>query len=309
MRGLSSVCIGLIVAAAAVPVAAQSPDTAPQKSSEQSQASPPAPATRACENPDAIGLSKTLEIDTTGGPGFGLAQYKVHDFLQPKEVVLTFDDGPQVKTTKAILDTLDKHCTKAIFFSIGKMALGLPNILRDVEARGHTIGTHTWSHANLRKKKEQDGIDEIEKGISGVHRALGKPAAPFFRFPYLQDSKAMAAHLEKRNIAMFSMDVDSFDFKFRSAKSMVQSVVKKLNDKGKGILLMHDIQRTTASALPELLDELKRNGFKIVHLTAKSPGTSLPEYDAKIEKNVKGLPTAGNEKPTSSIVKVVPNAP
>lgn len=309
MRGLTSVCIGLVFAASALPLAAQSPDTAPQQGTEQSQARAPAPASPACENPDAIGLAKTLEIDTAGGPGFGLAQYKVHDFLQPKEIVLTFDDGPQITTTKKILDTLDEHCTKAIFFSIGKMALGMPNILRDVEARGHTVGTHTWSHADLRKKKEKDGIDEIERGISGVHRALGKPAAPFFRFPYLRDSKAMAAHLEKRNIAMFSMDVDSFDFKYRSAKSMVKSVVKKLNDKGKGILLMHDIQRTTAAALPDLLAELKANGFKIVHLKAKSPGTSLPEYDAKIEKNVKGLPTAGNEKPTSSIVKVVPNAP
>lgn len=272
-------------------------------------AAPPAPAAAACANPDALGVAKTLEIDTTGGPGFGLEQYKVHDFLQPKEVVLTFDDGPQVRTTKAILDALGEHCTKAIFFSIGKMALGLPDILRDVAARGHTVGTHTWSHANLRKKKPDEAVTEIEMGLSGVHRALGHPAAPFFRFPYLQDSKETIEHLAKRNIAIFSMDADSFDFKFRKPEQVVKTVMDKLESKGKGIILMHDIQKTTAAALPILLKELKEKGYKVVHLKGKTPATSLPEYDAMIEKDVKGLPTAGNERPTSSIIKAVPNEP
>lgn len=277
---------------------------------EAKPAAAPAAAAAHCANPDAIGLAKTLEIDTTGGPGFGLEQYKVHDFLQPKEIVLTFDDGPQVKTTKAILDTLAEHCTKATFFSIGKMALGLPEILRDVHARGHTIGSHTWSHASMRKKKDpKEAIEEIEKGISGVNRALGIQAAAFFRFPYLQDSKETLEHLGKRNIAIFSMDADSFDFKFRKPEQVVKTVVDKLEAKGKGIVLMHDIQHTTAAALPLLLKTLKEKGYKVVHLKSKTQIASLPEYDALIEKDVKGLPTAGSERPTSSIVRAVPNEP
>jgi peptidoglycan/xylan/chitin deacetylase (PgdA/CDA1 family) len=291
-------------APAAAPAGAAAPAAAPG-------AKPPAPAAAAstCANPDALGVAKTLEIDTTGGPGFGLEQYKVHDFLQPKEVVLTFDDGPQLKTTKAILDSLAEQCTKAIFFSIGKMALGYPDILREVAARGHTVGSHTWSHANLRKKKPQEAIDEIEKGLSGVHRAMGGPTAPFFRFPFLQDSKETIEHLAKRNIAIFSMDADSFDFKFRKPDQVVKTVMDKLDAKGKGIVLMHDIQPTTVAALPLLLKALKEKGYKVVHLKAKAAATTLPEYDAMIEKDVKGLPTAGNEKPTSSIVRTVPNEP
>ncbi len=66
-----------------------------------------APAKGACANPNALGVTRTVEIDTTGGPGFGLQQYKAYDFLHDKEVVLTFDDGPHLTTRKAILDALD----------------------------------------------------------------------------------------------------------------------------------------------------------------------------------------------------------
>src|SRR5262245_19606786 len=119
-----------------------------------SAASGTAVAQGACPDPSKLGVARTVEIDTTGGPGFGFEHYKAYDFLRLKEVVLTFDDGPQVNTTHAILDALAQHCTKAIFFSIGKMALGLPEIIRDVAKAGHTIGTHTWSHADVRKLKD-----------------------------------------------------------------------------------------------------------------------------------------------------------
>lgn len=315
VRVISSGVLGLaLCAATALAAAAQTTGTtAPAGAAAKAPPGPPpAAATAPCTNPDAIGLSKTLEIDTTGGPGFGLEQYKVHDFLQPKEVVLTFDDGPQVRTTKLILDTLALNCTKATFFSIGKMALGLPDILREVAAHGHTIGSHTWSHADLGKLSKKDpklAIEEFEKGLSGVHRALGGNVAPFFRFPYLRDSKEMLEHLAQRNTAIFSMDADSFDFKFHKPDQIIKEVVGKLDKKGKGIVLMHDIQPGTAAALPLLLKALKDKGYKIVHLKPKSWATTLPEYDAMIEKDVKGLPAAGTEKATSSIVRTVPNEP
>ena len=63
--------------------------------------------------------------------------------------MLTFDDGPWPSNTRAVLDALAQHCTKATFFPIGKHALWHPEILKEVAAAGHTIGGHTWSHANL----------------------------------------------------------------------------------------------------------------------------------------------------------------
>jgi peptidoglycan/xylan/chitin deacetylase (PgdA/CDA1 family) len=263
-------------------------------------------ASPGCANANALGVGRTVEIDTTGGPGFGFEHYKAFDFLQAKEVVLTFDDGPQKFATEGVLAALAAECTKATFFTIGKMALGYPEILRLVATGGHTIGTHTWSHKAIAKLKTfEEGRDEIERGVSAVRRAAGVPISPFFRFPTLRDTPEAVAHLGKRNMAMFSTDIDSFDFKLQPPDKLVQSVMEKLEKKGKGILLFHDIHKNTAHALPLLLTALKAKGYKVVHLTAKAPVETLAEFDALIEKDAKGLPQAGAERPTSSVVRTI----
>lgn len=257
-------------------------------------------------NPGALGVGRTVEVDTQGGPGFGLAQYKVHDFLEAGEVVLTFDDGPWPKHTEMVLDALAKHCTKATFFIIGKHALYHPEILKKVAEAGHTVGTHTWSHANLNKKKMKKGEagrEEIEKGVSAVAAALGSPPAPFFRFPFLQDPQEQIEYLGSRNIAVFSMDLDSFDFKHRKPEPVIKTIMQKLKEKGKGIILMHDFQKSTALAMPQLLDELKAGGYRVVHMKAKDPVVTVPQYDEIIKAEFAG-PVA-NSRPTSSVVRTI----
>src|SRR5258708_1111465 len=173
------------------------------------------PQKAGCANPDALGVSRVVEIDTSGGPGFGFEHFKQFDFLTDKEVVLTFDDGPWPGSTPAVLKALDDECTKAVFFPIGKHATYHPEILRQVLAAGHTVGAHTWSHANLNGKKITDQMakDEVEKGFSAVKWALGTEPSPFFRFPQLQHNPQTVAYLGTRNVAIFSCDVDSFDFR------------------------------------------------------------------------------------------------
>lgn len=261
--------------------------------------------TLACPKPNTLGVARTVEIDTTGGPGFGFEQYKMHDFLQPKEVVLTFDDGPWPTTTRQVLDALDAQCAKATFFTIGKHALWHPDILKDVARRGHTVGTHTWSHANLRKLQADKAREEIEKGLSAVKLGLGAAPAPFFRFPFLQDPEAQVAYLGTRNLAIFSHDLDTFDFKIRSADNLVKTTMQKLEKKGKGIILMHDFQPVTAKALPRLLEELNSGGYKIVHMKAKGSATTLAEFDEAAKQEIKGV-VVGPDRPTSSIVKTLP---
>jgi peptidoglycan/xylan/chitin deacetylase (PgdA/CDA1 family) len=264
----------------------------------------PAPAKSTCANPDALGVSRTVVIDTTGGPGFGFLQYKQFDFLTDKEVVLTFDDGPW-PTTPAVLKALADECTKAVFFPIGLHTTYHPEILKQVAAAGHTIGSHTWSHAHLDSKKltEQQARDEIEKGFSAVKMALGAAPAPFFRFPALAHTQATLGYLGSRNIAMFSCDIDSFDFKSSSPEQVIQNVMTKLDKQGKGVILMHDLQKHTAAALPTLLRRLKAGGYKVVQMKAKEQLETLPEYDAMLVKDLK-VPTVAS-RPIGSVVQTV----
>ncbi len=270
-------------------------------------ATPPAAAATApaqkCENPNALGLTRTVEIDTTGGPGFGFEHFKQHDFLRNKEVVLTFDDGPWPNNTPAVLKALADQCIKATFFPIGKHATWYPEILKQVAEAGHSIGNHTWSHKNLDKMKFEEAKTEIEMGASAVHMAVGGPTAPFFRFPVLKHPPALVTYLGERNIGIFSTDMDSFDFTMRTPQRVIESVMKKLEKHGKGIVLLHDFQKHTAEALPELLNQLKAGGYKIVHMKAKDQITTLPEYDEMVRKQEK-LPMA-NSRPTSSVVRQV----
>ena len=214
------------------------------------------PARAPCNNPNALGVARTVEIDTTGGPGFGFEHFKELDFLRDKEVVLTFDDGPWPVNTPSVLKTLESECTTGIFFPIGKHATYEPELLKKVYAAGHTIGSHTWSHANLNNKKlsEDQRKEEIEKGLSAIKWALGGISpAPFFRFPALQHPPEMVTYLGTRNIAIFSCDLDSFDFKASKPQTVIDNVMRRLDKLGKGIILMHDFQKHTAEALPDLL--------------------------------------------------------
>jgi peptidoglycan/xylan/chitin deacetylase (PgdA/CDA1 family) len=256
-----------------------------------------------CTNPNALGVSRTVEVDTAGGPGFGGEHFKQHDFLRNKEVVLTFDDGPW-PTTTAVLKALADECVRVTFFPIGKHATYYPEILKAMHEAGHTIGSHTWSHKNIESIKDPaEQKAEIEKGISAVSMSAGVPMAPFFRFPALRHPAAMVTYVGERNLGIFSTDMDSFDFKMRRPEQVRQAVMAKLKKFGKGIVLMHDFQQATAAATADLLNDLKAGGYKIVHMRARAPITTIASYDEEVRKDAK-LPTASS-KPTSSVVRTV----
>lgn len=247
----------------------------------------PALAEEACPNPQgALGVSRIVEIDAKTGPLFGgFTKYeKEPRFLEPKEVVLTFDDGPLPKYTKPILDALDKFCTKATFFSVGQMAQAYPDMVREVMGRGHTMGTHTWSHPlNLRALSLAKAEDQIERGFAAVALAAGQPIAPFFRFPGLSDSGPLLAHLQKRGIAAFTVDVVSNDSYIGSPQRLAARTLDQVERQNGGIVLFHDIKASTAAALPTILTELKKRGYKVVHLRSRSAFEPLPALTAELE--------------------------
>ncbi|MDX2287864.1 MAG: polysaccharide deacetylase family protein [Hyphomicrobiaceae bacterium] len=253
---------------------------------ELAAASEQAGAPACADRKGALGVSRVVEIDTAGGPRFGNMQYPEIDFLRPGEVILTFDDGPLRRHTLDVLNALERHCTKATFFMVGRMALVDPVMVQEIGRRGHTVGTHTFSHKMQGSLGWAAGEKEIELGLSAVSAALGKPVAPFFRFPYLSDPARAQAHLKSRNVSNMSIDVDSVDFRTRSGDVMVDRVMRGLASRGKGIILMHDIQRSTSAGVGRLLDELSRKGFKVVHIVPKAPVVTRKDYDDMAAKEM-----------------------
>lgn len=233
-----------------------------------------APAGACTDKGAGLGVARIVEIDASNGPIFGnlTKQTREERFLGPKEVVLTFDDGPMPGITKSILDTLDRFCTKATFFSVGRMAIAYPAMVKEVIARGHSMGTHTWSHPmNLPRLSPAAARDQIDSGFAAVALAAEQPIAPFFRFPGLSDSPALMSYLQERGIAAFTVDVVSNDSYIGDVNRLIARTLERVEaDKG-GIILFHDIKHVTARALPTILSELKARGYKVVHMRAKKP--------------------------------------
>jgi peptidoglycan-N-acetylglucosamine deacetylase len=255
------------------------------------------------DDPKTTGLSRTIAIDSTGGRRFGRLQYHDTAPLRPKEVVLTFDDGPHPTNTKLILDTLDKHCVKATFFTVGRMALFSPKMIKLAAKRGHTIATHTWSHPrDLSKIPVEEAKLEIEKGFVASSHALGEPIAPFFRYPGLNDSPELNAYLASRDISVWSVDVVSGDTTANmTPEQLFNDTLERLRKMGRGIVLFHDLKAVTAEILDSFLTTLKAEGFKIVHVVSNSSYKAPPELVARLEaeKNTlqsvafTGMPTSG----------------
>jgi peptidoglycan/xylan/chitin deacetylase (PgdA/CDA1 family) len=302
---VSSVGLGL----AACEVAWAQNATATPSIAAANSTGPAAPisAIPPCDKPSGMGLSRIVEIDTTGGPGFGVQDFNQYDFLREKEVVLTFDDGPWPDNTPAVLKALADNCLKGTFFEIGEHAKWHPQITKEVVEAGMTIGTHTWSHKDLARKPYANDLEqakkEIEMGFSAVHMAAGVPIAPFFRFPYLQHPPQLLAYFAERSIATFSTDLDSVDFRKRKGEQMVQSVMSQLEKRGKGIILMHDFQHSTAEGLPELIRQLQAGGYKVVHMVPREPLTTLSQYDEMVIQLDKL--SANNTRPMSSVVRTI----
>lgn len=249
----------------------------------------------------ALGVSRVIEIDTSDGAIYGdfTKAKRGPDLLKPKEVILTFDDGPIPRITKPILDALDAYCTKATFFAVGKMAMAYPAMIKEIAARGHTLAGHTWTHPlNLRRVSLKRAKDQIERGFAAVSLAAGKPIAPFFRFPGLSDSGPLLSYLETRNVASFTVDVVSNDSYIGSSSRLTRRVLQHTKRRNGGILLFHDIKKVTARALPQILKGLKAGGYQVVHIRPKEPVSLQTRFDkANLKRMKKAAPKFRDWKP------------
>jgi peptidoglycan/xylan/chitin deacetylase (PgdA/CDA1 family) len=205
-------------------------------------------------NPNALGTSRVLTIDPSQFPKVGAMARALALPLEEKEVVLTFDDGPSPRYSNQILDILAAQCVKATFFLVGEMAHNHSATARRMFAEGHTIGTHSEDHPLRFGKLSTDLVEwEIDKGILDVGVALGdhRQVAPFFRVPGLAHSDIIDDELAARHLVWFSPDTDADDWhRGISSKKIVALAMSRLEARGRGVLLLHDIHRATADALP-----------------------------------------------------------
>jgi peptidoglycan/xylan/chitin deacetylase (PgdA/CDA1 family) len=225
-------------------------------------------------NPGALGTSRTLVVDPREHPRIGTMQYPETLPLQDHEVVLTFDDGPLPHNSNQILEILAAECIKATFFEIGRMARAYPEGVRKLRDAGHSIGTHTQNHPlSMNRMPIESARQEIDDGIASVKAALGddKALAPFFRIPGLLRAEAVEDYLASQGIQTWSADFPADDWRHIPASRVYDLAIRRIEAKGKGILLLHDIQARTVAALPRILQELKTRGYRIVHVVPATP--------------------------------------
>jgi peptidoglycan/xylan/chitin deacetylase (PgdA/CDA1 family) len=242
-------------------------------------ASPVAFAADCPGHPDALGTSRTIVVDPHEHPRIGTMQYRETLPLKDHEVVLTFDDGPLPKYSNQILQMLADECIKATFFIIGEQAKANPEGVRKLVAAGHTVGTHSMTHPLTFDRMPLDKAEaQINGGIEWTSAAMTDPSklAPFFRIPGLMRTEGVEDLLISRGIQVWSADFPADDWRHISSDRVYQLAIQRLEAKGKGILLLHDIQARTVAALPKIIRDLKTRGYRIVHVvpaTADQPAT------------------------------------
>jgi peptidoglycan/xylan/chitin deacetylase (PgdA/CDA1 family) len=249
-------------------------------------------------HPDALGTSRTIVVDPRAHPRIGTMQYRETLPLRDHEVVLTFDDGPLPKYSNQVLEILANECIKATFFIIGNQAKANPEGVRKLVAAGHTVGTHSLTHPlTFEKMPIEKAQAEINGGIEWTSAAMTDPSAlaPFFRIPGLLRAEGVEDYLISRGIQVWSADFPADDWRHVSPDRVYQLAIQRLEAKGKGILLLHDIQARTVAALPKIIRDLKARGYRIVHVvpaTADRPATPTEPVDWLLHPPSETVPIA-----------------
>lgn len=193
----------------------------------------------------------------------------------PKQVILTFDDGPSSANTMRVVNALDAMGVKGHFFLLGKATVANPKIAKQTADRGHSVANHSWDHPDFKKIGLAEQKSQLQRTFQAIKNAVGW-ADPFFRFPYGSETAAMKDHLAQQGVGNFFWSVDSNDWRkinpngsVRTNLQVINDTMAQLDQRGRGLVLFHDIHQRTAELLPEFLNRLKRSGYTVVLLKPK----------------------------------------
>ena len=177
-----------------------------------------------------------------------------------KVIALTFDDGPGPYTAH-LLDILDQYGAKATFFLIGSKVSGQSSVVRSIQARGHQLGNHSWSHPELPKLSVDQIAGEIDRTNEAIRQATGvKPS--ILRPPYGAVNGVVLEQLRLRNMSSILWSVDTRDWADRNSQIVCSRAVA--GARPGAVILMHDIHQTSVNAVPCILSSLKQQGYSFV---------------------------------------------
>lgn len=221
--------------------------------------SPPAPTATPATTPPASEIAKTYHMN------------KVYDIVpndstgNKKIVLLTFDDGPKDKETiTSIINTLDKHQAKAIFFMNGYRIKQNPELLTLIHEGGQILGNHSWDHIDL-KKQSSEKVDQQIEDVQNIVKEVTGETPKFFRPPYGSGSDYVKEVVQKHDMLYMTWSNGSLDWEMTMKKNdsnkVIDNVMNQLHA-GSNIL-MHELP-WTAEALDKLLTQLKDKGYGFV---------------------------------------------
>lgn len=178
-----------------------------------------------------------------------------------KYVALTFDDGPHAEVTARVLKTLAEHEVKATFYMLGSQVDYYPSIAKEVVDQGHELGNHTQSHKDLTRLSALQIREEIKSASTTIQNAT-TDSPKSIRPPYGAFNDSVKEVSKELDLPIVMWSVDSLDWKSRNSVAINQEVMKNIHPGA--IILLHDIHKTTADALPSLLKNLKSEGYEFV---------------------------------------------
>ena len=177
-----------------------------------------------------------------------------------KEVMLTFDDGPDPEKTPQILALLEKYKAKGVFFCIGKKVDTHPETAKNITKRGHIIGSHSYNHGNLFDLLPTKKVAaELLQTETAIRKATGKECV-YFRPPYGITNPNIEKALRRFKYQVIGWNLRSLDTMIREPEKLEKRVLKRIRPGS--IILLHDTAPAVLPVLESVLVYLKENGYK-----------------------------------------------
>lgn len=175
-----------------------------------------------------------------------------------KKVAITFDDGPNPDYTELLLKGLKERGVTATFFLLGKEVEKYPDIVKDIQAEGHLIGTHSYEHVNLNNLNDKAAIEQVDKTNAAIHEITGQ--YPEYIRPPFGCWKCNLDYETKMIEVLW--DIDPLDWKTSNSDVITERVVNKVQEND--IILLHDASESSVKAAFKIIDELQAEGYTFV---------------------------------------------